>query len=250
MDEQVVRFPGPDGHTLAGVLDGKADAQGTALFAHCFTCSKDVRAARMLSRALADADYRTLRFDFSGLGESEGDFAATNFTSNVAELEAAARYLSDEGMAPGLLVGHSLGGAAVLAAASRLDSVRAIATIGAPHAPSHVKHLFEDQLETLAERGEATFTLAGRSLPIRQSLVDDLERYGNAAYLAELRRALLVMHSPTDEIVGVENARLIYDGARHPKSFIALDGADHMLSKPSDARFAAQMIASWATRYL
>lgn len=228
--------------------DGPVHA--TAVFAHCFTCSKDVIGARRLARALADRGIAVLSFDFAGLGSSEGDFAASTFSSDVDDLVAAAGHLADTIAPPSLLVGHSFGGAAVLVAASRLDGIEAVATIAAPADLDHVVDLFADDLDTIRERGEAEITLAGRSFTIRAEFVEDLEGHKLTDCVAELDAALLLLHAPLDEVVGVDNARMLFQAARHPKSFVALDGADHLLGDEADARYAADVVAAWASRYL
>jgi len=247
-----LRFTGASGAALSARLELPVDGRpkGYALFAHCFTCGKNLRGAVAVSRALTRAGIGVLRFDFTGLGESEGDFADTHFSSNVADLVAAAAFLEAEYDAPQLLVGHSLGGAAVLHAAHQLPSVRAVATIGAPSAPDHVLHLLEGSLPEIEEQGEATIRLAGRAFTIRKEFLADLEQTTMAEVVQSLGRALLILHSPVDQIVGIGNAQELYLKARHPKSFVSLDTADHLLSDGDDADYAAQVIAAWATRYL
>ncbi len=247
-----VEFTGYDGQSrLAARLDVPAEGRrAVALFAHCFTCSKDIRAASRIAAALAARGFAVLRFDFTGLGASEGEFANTHFSSNVGDLIAAARYLEERGMAPDVLVGHSLGGAAVLAAAGDLTSVRAVATIGAPADPAHVRHLFKDSAETIAREGRAEVTIAGRSFTIAKNFLDDLANHNLAARVAKLRRALLLFHAPTDNTVGIDNAAEIYQAAKHPKSFVSLDDADHLLSRPADATYVAEVLSAWATRYI
>lgn len=257
MTEHEVRFEGAHGE-LAGVLHEPPGAhRGHALFAHCFTCSKDVRAARTIARALAARGIATLRFDFAGLGQSEGDFAATTFASDVDDLVAAAAFLAErahpgegETKAPELLVGHSLGGAAVLAAAHRLPQVRAIATIGAPAEPAHVTRLFEDQLERIDSEGRAEVTIAGRTFSVRKSFVDDLRARDQPECIASLGRPLLVFHAPFDNTVGIENARWIFEAAKHPKTFVSLDDADHLLTRQADGEYVAEVLSAWASRYL
>ncbi|HJP33474.1 MAG TPA: bifunctional alpha/beta hydrolase/OsmC family protein [Candidatus Latescibacteria bacterium] len=222
-----------------------------ALFAHCFTCSKNLRAAYHIGEALAEAGFATLRFDFTGLGESEGDFAETHFSSNVEDLVAAAHHLeSTSGHGPGLLVGHSFGGAAVLQAASRIDSCQAVATIGAPSDPEHVGRLLTSSREAIERDGEAQVQIAGRSFTIRRQFLEDLEATRMRETIGSLNRALLVLHAPFDDIVGVDNAAQIFETARHPKSFVSLDGADHLLRDEGDARYAGAVIASWSRRYV
>ena len=245
-----VEFPGSAGHNLAARLEvPEGEPRGYAMFAHCFTCSKNSKAASRIARALTGSGIAVLRFDFTGLGDSDGDFANTNFSSNVDDLVAAAEYLEREHRAPTLLIGHSLGGAAVIAAAERVSSVRAVATIGAPSDPSHVTALFDSAVDSIAEDGEAEVQLAGRTFRIRRQLLDDLAGQRQHERIAGLDRALLVLHAPLDEIVGIDNAREIFEAARHPKSFVALDGADHLLTDAADSAFAASMIAAWAARY-
>lgn len=245
-----VEFEGTQGHRLVGRLHRPASPRAWALFAHCFTCSKDIRAASIVSGALAAQGIATLRFDFTGLGESEGDFADTSFSSNIGDLVAAADYLREAHEAPSLLVGHSLGGAAVLAAAHRIEEVKAVATIGAPFDPEHVRHLIDASAPDLQERGEATVNIGGRPFRMKKQFLDDLAEQCSADKIATLKRALVVMHAPLDNIVGIENAGSIFGAARHPKSFISLDGADHLLRRPEDARFAGSVLAAWAERYL
>ncbi len=244
-------FPGALGVSLAARLELPAQPpRAFALLAHCFTCGKNLKAAHTISRALAEAGLGVLRFDFTGLGESEGDFAETDFASNVDDLVAAAEFLAATYQAPSLLIGHSLGGAAVLLAAARLPAVRAVVTIGAPSEPSHVLGLLGEARPEIEARGCAMVTIAGRSFPITRAFLADLEQARLDEVLPNLRRPLLVMHSPRDRIVGIDNAARIYQAARHPKSFLSLDEADHLLSRGEDAVYAAQLIAAWAGRYL
>ena len=252
MRSENVSFPGADGTSLSGRLVRPADGAPAAyaLFAHCFTCSKDLKAAVNLSRALSLEGIATLRFDFTGLGESEGDFAETTFSSNVADLEAAASFLEAEYDAPEILVGHSLGGAAVLQAAGRLPSVRAVATIAAPFRPEHVTHLFADSLEEIDRRGEAQVLLAGRRFTVGRDFLEDLSEQRMSETLRTLGRPLLILHSPVDEIVGIDNAAEIYTAARHPKSFVSLDDADHLLTRERDSRYVGRVLAAWAARYV
>jgi putative redox protein len=222
-----------------------------ALFAHCFTCSKDIAAASRISRGLVGQGFGVLRFDFTGLGASGGEFANTTFSSNVEDLVRAASMLRDRYQAPALLVGHSLGGAAVLAAVPSIPEVAAVATIGAPFDPGHITHLFPPHTLAELERvGEADVQLAGRTFRVHRQLLDDANAHNLAHTLARLGRALLVFHSPTDEIVDVDNARRIFEAARHPKSFVSLAGADHLLARAEDADYVATVLAGWASRYL
>lgn len=248
-----IRFVNRDNIRLTGNLEQPEGGRirATALFAHCFTCGRDIRGAREITRALAEAGMAVLRFDFTGLGESEGDFADTSFSSNLDDLEDAARWLADEIEAPRLLIGHSLGGAAVLAVTERLESVKAVVTLGAPSSPENVLRQFgEDGLSRIREQGSATVDLAGRSFNIRQDFIDDARNHDLAQRLAGLNRALLVMHSPLDRIVSIEHAQKIFGAARHPKSFVSLNRADHLLSNPADAIYAANVITAWADRYI
>lgn len=240
----------------SGQLSGRLETpigipiRAHALFAHCFTCGKEAVAASRISRALAEHGIATLRFDFAGLGASQGEFEDTHFSSNVDDLVAAADALRSRATAPALLVGHSLGGTAVLAAAARIAEVRAVATIGAPAEPRHVRRLLAAGESEIEASGEALIQLAGRPFRIRRALLDDLEAQHVEQDLARLRVAILVMHAPRDPVVGIENASRIFEAARHPKSFVSLDGADHLLTKREDAAYAASTIAAWAARYL
>ena len=244
-------FAGSDGQTLAGRFHLPAiDPIAYAIFAHCFTCSKESKAAAQISAALAAQGIATLRFDFTGLGESEGDVSSTMFSHNIEDVVAAANALRERHHAPSLLVGHSLGGSAVLAAASQIPEVVGVATIGAPVEPQHVARLFGASIEEIEERGEAEVDLGGRPFTIRKAFLDDLEAHCNKEKIRSLERALLIFHSPQDNIVDVDNARLIYEAARHPKSFISLDGADHLLARRADAAYVATVLRAWASRYL
>lgn len=251
MPTEKITFTGHSGETLAARLDlPDGPHRATALFAHCFTCGKDVIAARRIASRLAAMGIAVLRFDFTGLGQSEGDFGATGFVSNVKDLQAAADYLKNRGIAPGLLIGHSLGGAAVLRAASGIDSAKAVVTIGAPFDPGHVTHNFADALDRIEADGHAEVNLGGRPVRIGRELIRDVVAENLAPAIAGLKRALLVMHAPLDSIVGVENATQIFIAAKHPKSFVTLDNADHLISRSADAEYAAEVIAAWSARYL
>ncbi len=244
-------FPNAAGERLAALLDrppGKP--QAFALFAHCFTCGKDVHAAKRIAEGLNARGIAVLRFDFTGLGASEGEFANTNFSSNVADLVAAANHLRKVEQAPALLIGHSLGGAAVLAAASEVPEARAVATIAAPADPSHVTGLIKERIEEIRTRGEVEVTLAGRPFRIRREFLDDVAAQRLDEKIGRLRKALLVMHAPADAIVGIDNASHIFLAAKHPKSFVSLADADHLLSDARDSRYVADVIAAWAERYL
>ena len=247
-----VGFKGKDGQGLVGRLERPEGLKprAAALFAHCFTCAKDSVAAVRVSRALAAEGFAVLRFDFTGLGHSGGEFADTTFSGNVDDLLAAAAYLAEAHAPPLLLIGHSLGGAAVLAAAPRLPAARAVVTIGAPADPAHVTHLLGDQVAVIERDGKADVQIGGRPFALRKSFLDDLRAQDLETTLKGLKKALLVMHSPTDATVGIENATRLFAAAKHPKSFVGLDGADHLLTKRADARFVADVIAGWVRRYL
>ena len=251
MQNQKVMFENQRGHSLSGILDLPATAPaGYALFAHCFTCSKNLKAANNIARALTDAGIAVLRFDFTGLGQSEGDFSDTNFSSNVDDLLAAVRYLDREHAAPTILIGHSLGGTAVLQAAAEVDSAVAVVTIGSPSEPAHVAGMFSDSEDTLRERGEATVNLGGRPFLMKQQFLDDLQKQNLGASIGSLRKALLIMHAPLDDIVEIDNASALFMAAKHPKSFVSLDTADHLLSREDDSQYAGRVLAAWASRYL
>jgi uncharacterized OsmC-like protein/pimeloyl-ACP methyl ester carboxylesterase len=244
-------FPNARGEKLAAVLDLPAGTpRAYALFAHCFTCGKNVVAAKRIADALTALGIAVLRFDFTGIGSSEGEFANTTFSSNVDDLVAAADHLRKTRQAPALLIGHSLGGAAVLAAADAVAEARAVVTIAAPSDPGHVTHLFKDQLDAIGEHGEVEVALAGRPFRIRREFLADIAQQKLTERVAKLRRPLLIFHSPTDDTVGIENAAHIFTAAKHPKSFISLAGADHLLTKRSDAVYVANVLAAWAERYL
>ncbi|MPZ40220.1 MAG: alpha/beta fold hydrolase [Rhizobiales bacterium] len=244
-------FPNAKGEKLAAVLDlPEGTPRATALFAHCFTCGKNVVAAKRIADALTAQGIAVLRFDFTGLGSSEGEFANTTFSSNVADLVAAADHLRRTRQAPALLIGHSFGGAAVLAAADQVTEVRAVVTIAAPSDPSHVTHLFKDKLDAIEQQGDVEVALAGRPFRISREFLADISEQKLVDRVARLRKALLIFHSPTDDTVGIENASEIFLAAKHPKSFISLAGADHLLSTRSDAVYVANVLAAWAERYL
>ena len=245
-------FPGTDGLTIAGLLETPdSNPHSFALFAHCFTCGKDVVSASRIARALVARGYAVLRFDFTGLGNSDGDFANSNFSSNVNDLVLAADFLRMNYRAPSLLIGHSLGGAAVLAAADRIPEAAAVATIATPSDTTHLSDGLIRMAPEIEERGEAEIHLGGRSFCIRKQFIDDLRQQTLLRSVRELGRALLVLHSPVDEVVEVEHARRIFETAKYPKSFISLDGADHLLMKDrKDARYVADVLAAWSSRYL
>lgn len=252
MDLKKVTFTNANGEKLSGRLELPADQHphNFVLFAHCFTCNKNLSAVVNISRELADKGFGVLRFDFTGLGESAGDFSDTNFSGNVEDLVAAANWLEENYQAPTLLVGHSLGGAAVIFAAEKIESVKAIATISAPSDPIHVKNLLKNSIEEIQTTGQAIVNLSGRNFTIKQQFLHDLETKSLPDLVKKLRKALLVMHSPQDTLVGISNAEEIYSAARHPKSFISLDGADHLLMKKEDSQYVGMMIGSWASKYL
>lgn len=247
-----VTFAGSSGEQLAGRLDlPQGRPQAFALFAHCFTCGKDIAAASRISAGLVSGGFAVLRFDFTGLGSSEGEFANTTFTSNVGDLVAAAAMLRERYQAPSLLVGHSLGGAAVLAAAAEIPEVLAVATIAAPADPAHAAGLITAAERDLIERdGEAGITLAGRPFRIRREFLEDIAAQPLEAAIRSLGAAMLVLHSPTDDLVDIDHARRIYEAARHPKSFVSIDGADHLLTARADAEYVARLLAVWSSRYL
>ena len=251
IQREKVTFTNQAGLSLAGLLEKPADeVYGYALFAHCFTCGKDIAAASRISRALAEKNYATLRFDFTGLGSSDGDFANTNFSSNVDDLIAAADFLRAEYAAPVLLIGHSLGGAAALAAGGKVAECKAVVTIGAPSNPAHVAHQFSCSIDTIREEGVAEVSLAGRPFTIKKQFIDDIEDNKLKRDIQSLNKALLVFHSPTDNTVSIDEAGSIYAAAKHPKSFVSLDNADHLLTKKEDAEYVANTITAWISRYL
>ncbi|MEK6685390.1 MAG: bifunctional alpha/beta hydrolase/OsmC family protein [Pseudomonadota bacterium] len=244
-------FKNPQGESLSGLLEMPSGViKSYALFAHCFTCSKDNLAAARIARALADLGIAVLRFDFTGLGNSKGDFSNTNFSSNLQDLLAAAHYLEQHYAAPTLLIGHSLGGSAALAVAQDLAAVKAVITIGAPATAAHVKHLFADSVHALMDKQTVQVELGGRSFNIQRQFIDDLEKYNSVAHIKALRKALLIFHSPLDQVVSIDEAARIYTAAKHPKSFVSLDQADHLLSNPEDSRYVAEVLSAWAGRYL
>ncbi len=246
------QFTGSEGELLAASLDLPEHHEpiAYALFAHCFTCGKDVLAARRIAVALAAKGIAVLRFDFTGLGSSEGDFANSTFSSNVADLVRAADHLRATRKGATILIGHSLGGAAVLAAAGQIPDARAVVTIAAPSDPAHVTGLFADRIEDIRKRGKVEVSLAGRPFHIKREFLDDIAEHGLMAHVAKLHKALLVMHAPTDDTVGIDNATRIFGAAKHPKSFVSLADADHLLTQKRDAGYVADVIAAWAERYI
>lgn len=246
-----ITFSGHDGSQLAARLDLPQGAPlSTALFAHCFTCGKDIAAARRIAARLASMGIAVLRFDFTGLGHSEGEFGNTTFQSNAEDLKLAARYLASRGLAPDLIIGHSLGGAAVLRVAKSIESAKAVVTLGAPFDPGHVTHNFAGGLTDIMDKGQADIDLGGRPVTIGRAFVQDVLSVDLADDIAHLKKALLVLHAPRDKVVDVSNATQIFSAAKHPKSFVTLDDADHLISDSKDANYAADVIAAWAGRYL
>ena len=245
-----ITFTGALGETLSARLDEpESDARAYAIFSHCFTCNKDLPVVRRISTALTTHGIAVLRFDFTGLGQSEGEFSASNFSSNVADLVCAADWLTEHHQPPKLIVGHSLGGAAALAAATKVESVSAVATIAAPSEPNHITAMFSDRAEEVKQAGKADVEIAGRTFEISKQFIDDVEAYSLLEQVASLRRALLIFHSPQDAVVSLDHAASLYKAAKHPKSFVSIDGGDHMLSRAKDAEFVANMLGTWAVRY-
>lgn len=251
MKSQNISFNGSTGAKLSARIDfPESEPKAFALFAHCFTCSKDLKAVGNITKALAEIGIATLRFDFTGLGQSSGDFSDTNFSSNVDDLVAAYQFMCDEFNPPSILIGHSLGGAAVLQAAHSMKEIKAMATIAAPAEPSHVKNNFELKLDEIEEKGEAQVTLAGRPFTIKRQFLDDLEEVKMRKFINSLGRALIVFHSPIDNTVGIDNASKIFIAAKHPKSFISLDNADHLLFNKEDSIYVGKVLGTWANKYI
>lgn len=252
MKSKKIEFLNKDGKTLTGRLELPLDQHphNFVIFAHCFTCSKNLTAVRNISRALSNKGFGVLRFDFTGLGESEGDFSDSNFSGNVGDLVQAAKYLEENYNSPSVLVGHSLGGAAVLFARQYLESVKAVVTIGSPANPEHVQHVLKEKIEMIENQGEATVDIGGRDFKIKKQFLDDIRSKDAEDVLLNLNAALLILHSPQDLIVGIKNAELLYRAAKHPKSFVTLDGADHLLSDKGDSHYTGDLIASWVSRYV
>lgn len=251
MKTERLEFLGHDGSTLAARLDlppGKPAAY--ALFAHCFTCSKDIPAARRIAQRLASLGIAVLRFDFTGLGHSDGEFSNTSFSSNIEDLLLAADHLKTHYQAPQLLIGHSLGGAAILAAAGQVPEAKAVISIGAPAEPEHVAHNFEQKIDEIESDGQADVQLGGRTFTIKQQFLQDISKVSLEKHIGSLKKALLVLHAPLDETVELDNAARIFQMAKHPKSFITLDDADHLLTKAKDAEYASDLIAAWVQRYI
>ena len=252
MKSKRVEFTNRNGYKLAANIELPVDRHphNFVLFSHVFTGNKNLTAVRYISRGLTMNGFGVLRFDFTGLGESEGNFEDTTFTSNVEDLLAAAAFLADNYKAPTVIVGHSLGGAAAIFAANELSSVKAVATIGTPSQPEHVTHLLQNSLADIEQKGMAKVSIGGNEFCIKKQFLDDLRSKDMFRVLGQLRKALLVLHSPQDTIVEIENAAKIYHAAYHPKSYVTLDGADHMLTNKKDARYAGDLIGSWASRYV
>ncbi len=252
MKSKNIHFSNHRGERLAATLDLPEDESpiSYALFAHCFTCTKSIKAAVNIAAALNREKIAVLRFDFTGLGQSEGTFADTNFSTNVADLILASEYLSSEFQPPQIIIGHSLGGAAVIQAAEKIPSLRAVVTIAAPHDPGHVAHHFENMRQQIEEHGSAEVNLAGRKFTIKRQFLEDLEMQKLDTHIKALKTALMVMHSARDTTVSIENAASIYKAAKHPKSFISLDDADHLLLKEEDSLYVGMMIAAWSHRYI
>lgn len=251
MPSKKIEFTGALGETLSAKIDlPDGNIKACALFAHCFTCSKDLRAVGNITAKLAEIGIATFRFDFTGLGQSSGDFADTNFSSNVDDLVAAATYMNTEMEGPSILIGHSLGGAAVLQATHKIESVKAVATIGAPAEPAHVKENFQLVLDEIEEKGEASVSLAGRPFTIKKQFVDDLDETRMKKFINELGKALIIFHSPIDDTVGIDNAAKIFTAAKHPKSFISLDDADHLLHEKEDSEYVGKVLGTWAEKYI
>lgn len=252
MGLQKVTFKNTEGQKLVGRLELPVDRlpHNYAVFAHCFTCNKNLLAVKNIGKALTSNGFGVLRFDFTGLGESEGDFADTNFSGNVEDLVAAAKYLKENYEAPTLIIGHSLGGAAAIFAASEISSIKAVATVGAPSNPVHVKHLLKSGVEEIQSTGKAVINLSGRDFTIKKQFLDDLETKSLPETAKALRKPLLILHSPQDDTVVIKNAEEIYVSAHHPKSFVSLDGADHLLSRKEDSIYVGEVISGWAKRYL
>lgn len=252
MNHQKVSFKNVDGETLVGRLSLPANQHphNFVLFAHCFTCNKNFTAIRNISRALTAEGFGVLRFDFTGLGESEGEFSDSNFSGNVEDLLEAAKYLEAHYSSPTLIIGHSLGGAAAIFAAQKISSIRAIATIGAPSNPLHVEHIFKNDIETIKDQGNAEVNIGGRNFTIKKQFLEDLKSQSYRETLKNNRKSILILHSPQDKVVEIKNAEEIYIAVHHPKSFVSLDGADHLLGNPKDATYTGEIIAKWSQRYL
>jgi putative redox protein len=252
MKIEKVHFSGSQEYTLGAQLDlpDEGEPRAYALFAHCFACTKNIKAVSNINRAMAEAGIGVLRFDFTGLGESEGDFADTNFSSNVGDLIAAAKFLETEYQAPKILIGHSLGGAAVIQAARHVSSCVAVTTIGAPARLQFKQKLPLENRADIEKKGETEIRLAGRSFRVKRQFFDDLDQNNMEEQIANLARPLLIFHSPDDQMVDIQNAGQIFQAARHPKGFVSLDGADHLLTQKRDSRYVGAVVATWSSRYI
>lgn len=252
MNYKKIKFSNSEGLELSGFLELPLNRHphSFVLFAHCFTCNKNYFAVKNIARALSAQGYGVLRFDFSGLGESDGEFADTTFSGNVEDLISAAEYLTENYQAPEMLIGHSLGGAAVIFAAEKLASVKSVVTIGAPSSPVHVKNLLKSNLEEIEEKGFAEVNVGGRNFTIKQDFLEDINTHNLNDFARDLKKAFLIMHSPQDSVVEISNAESLYKSVKHPKSFVSLDGADHLLTENEDSVYAGSVIAAWASRYL
>lgn len=252
MKSQKVYFKNKKGDKLSGNLDlpENSNPHEFAIFAHCFTCSKNLTAVHTISKALCLYGIAVLRFDFTGLGESEGDFSDSGFSSNVSDLIAAGEFLMNNYESPSLAIGHSLGGTAILMAAHKIDSLKAIVTIGSPADPEHVKHLLVEGMESIKKNGKSKVNLSGREFTITEEFIEDLEKFNPIEQLKNLNKSLLIMHSPQDRVVAIDHAAEIYHAGRHPKSFISLNKADHMLNDKEDSFYAGELISAWVKRYI
>ncbi|UZH54460.1 OsmC family protein [Salinimicrobium tongyeongense] len=252
MNYKKITFPNADGLELSGYLELPLNTHphSYVLFAHCFTCNKNFFAVKNIARALSAKGYGVLRFDFSGLGDSDGEFADTTFSGNVEDLLAAAEFLAEEYAAPEMLIGHSLGGAATIFAANKLPSVKSVVTIGAPSSPVHVKHLLKSNLEEIEKNGVAEVNVGGRNFSIKKDFLEDINTHDLSLFARDLKKGFLIMHSPQDAVVNISNAETLYKSVKHPKSFVSLDGADHLLTNNEDSKYAGSVIAAWASRYL
>jgi len=251
MQNHKISFDNDAGHSLSGIMAlPEAEPRAYALFAHCFTCSKNLKTATNIAKALTDSGIAVLRFDFTGLGQSEGDFADTNFSSNVSDLLAAVRFLEENYRAPEILVGHSLGGTAILQAATEVPSAVAVATIGSPSDPAHVRHLLSGAEDALRDEGVAEVNIGGRPFTMKRQFLDNLAQHDLPGSIRSLRKALLIMHAPLDDIVEIDNASQLFAAALHPKSFVSLDEANHLLTRDEDSLYAGRVLAAWTSRYL
>ncbi|MFT6106643.1 MAG: putative redox protein [Rickettsiales bacterium] len=245
-----IKFTGSLGELLSASLDSPKNPKSYALYANCFTCNKDLNTVNRIAKYLNKEGIALFRFDFTGIGKSNGNFADTNFSSNIKDLVAAADFMREKFQAPKILIGHSFGGTAILAAAKYIKEASAVATIGSPFDSAHVKHSFEGSIAEIEEKGFAQVSLVGRPFTIKKQFIDDIESHDMQENIENLDKALLVMHSPRDETVKIENARMIYETAKHPKSFISLDTADHLLIEdPKDGEYVAKVLSAWASRY-